>query len=337
MSTPLYLSQNFSTTLNVGGGIDASQTTGIVLTSVSGLNTSGGYLCLDWAAALDTSVAEYISYTGISGNTLTGVTRGAEGSSGKAHSNGATIVAVVSKNHVNILADKLRGVDVVAIEDANANELLKTSTTASAVNELTIANAATGNAPSLAATGGDTNIDLALLGKGTGAVKLSGLKYPTADGSANQIIQTNGSGVLSFANAGSGKILQIVTATYSTETTNTTGTAADTGLTATITPSSNTSKILVQVSQGDVSTSSTTTFMEIKLLRAGSAIMTPMAFGGGGTADQRTQCAFNYLDSPASTSALIYKTQFRISSGTGTVRVQRDSSTASIILMEIAP
>ena len=54
--------------------------------------------------------------------------------------------------------------------DTNGNELLKVSATASAVNELTLANAATGNKPSLSATGGDTNIGFELVAKGTGEV-----------------------------------------------------------------------------------------------------------------------------------------------------------------------
>jgi hypothetical protein len=54
--------------------------------------------------------------------------------------------------------------------DTNGNELLKLTATASAVNELTLANAATGGAPALSATGGDTNIGIALTPKGTGGV-----------------------------------------------------------------------------------------------------------------------------------------------------------------------
>ena len=54
--------------------------------------------------------------------------------------------------------------------DTNGNELLKLTATASAVNELTLANAATGAAPVLSATGGDTNIGIALTPKGTGGV-----------------------------------------------------------------------------------------------------------------------------------------------------------------------
>jgi hypothetical protein len=54
--------------------------------------------------------------------------------------------------------------------DTNGNELLKVSATASAVNEVTLTNAATGGAPVLSATGGDTNIGIALTPKGTGGV-----------------------------------------------------------------------------------------------------------------------------------------------------------------------
>lgn len=54
--------------------------------------------------------------------------------------------------------------------DTNGNELLKVTATASAVNELTLANAATGGVPILSATGGDTNIGIGLTPKGTGGV-----------------------------------------------------------------------------------------------------------------------------------------------------------------------
>ena len=54
--------------------------------------------------------------------------------------------------------------------DTNGNELLKVTATASAVNEVTLANAATGGAPTLTATGDDTNIGMKFVGKGTGEV-----------------------------------------------------------------------------------------------------------------------------------------------------------------------
>jgi hypothetical protein len=85
------------------------------------------------------------------------------------------------------------------INDNNGNEEIIFTTTTSAVNELTIANAATGNAPEIAATGDDTDIDLKLTPKGAGNLVLDGIEFPNADGSANQVLQTNGSGVLSFS------------------------------------------------------------------------------------------------------------------------------------------
>ena len=57
--------------------------------------------------------------------------------------------------------------------DGNNNELLKVTAAASAVNELTLANAATGNNPTLSATGGDTNIGINLTAKGAGNIALS--------------------------------------------------------------------------------------------------------------------------------------------------------------------
>lgn len=178
-ATPLYGTENFSTTLNVGGGINSSQTTGIVLTSVSGLNTNGGVLGLTWASTLDTSTYEEIIYTGVSGNELTGVTRGSAGTSAKAHNNGATVVSVVSSLHNNRIADKLRGVDEVLAQDPNANEIIETTYVASAVNEIQVSNAATGNPPAIAATGGDTNIDLKLTPKGSGAITVPSGTYET--------------------------------------------------------------------------------------------------------------------------------------------------------------
>jgi len=53
------------------------------------------------------------------------------------------------------------------ILDTNGNEEIKFTTTASAVNELTVANAATGTDPVISATGGDTNVGITLTPKGS--------------------------------------------------------------------------------------------------------------------------------------------------------------------------
>jgi hypothetical protein len=62
---------------------------------------------------------------------------------------------------------------VTSINDTNGNELIGITATGSAVNELTVANAATGNAPVVSATGSDTNIGITLTPKGTGDVTVS--------------------------------------------------------------------------------------------------------------------------------------------------------------------
>jgi hypothetical protein len=70
---------------------------------------------------------------------------------------------------------------ITGINDTNGAELLKVTATASAVNELTLANAATGNAPTLSATGDDTNIGINITPKGTGVVTISNLAATTID------------------------------------------------------------------------------------------------------------------------------------------------------------
>ncbi|MCO6445181.1 MAG: tail fiber protein [Anaerolineae bacterium] len=61
--------------------------------------------------------------------------------------------------------------EVTEIRDTNGNKSLKITATASAVNELTIVNAATGDAPEIKASGGDTNISIKLTPKGTGTIQ----------------------------------------------------------------------------------------------------------------------------------------------------------------------
>ncbi len=72
-------------------------------------------------------------------------------------------------NSQNILID-----DAHFIADENGNEQIIFQTTSSAVNQFDVTNAATGNAPEISATGGDTNIDLKLTPKGSGQVVIDG-------------------------------------------------------------------------------------------------------------------------------------------------------------------
>ena len=100
-------------------------------------------------------------------------------------------------NSHNILIDDAHG-----INDENGNELFKLTATSSAVNEITYNNAATGNKPTLTASGDDTNIGVSIQPKGSGTVTIDALTFPAADGTSGQALVTNGSGTLSFDTAG---------------------------------------------------------------------------------------------------------------------------------------
>ncbi len=69
---------------------------------------------------------------------------------------------------------------ITGINDTNNNELFKVTATSSAVNEFTVANAATGNGPTLSATGDDTNININITPKGTGSTVVTKLSASAA-------------------------------------------------------------------------------------------------------------------------------------------------------------
>ena len=96
-------------------------------------------------------------------------------------------------NSFNIQFDDAHG-----IQDDAGNEQIVFNKTASAVNYIDVTNATTNNGPTIGAAGSDSNIDLNINAKGTGNVVISGLSYPTSDGSSGQALVTDGSGNLTF-------------------------------------------------------------------------------------------------------------------------------------------
>lgn len=119
------------------------------------------------------------------------------------------------------------------------------------------------------------------------------------------------------AAAAGGKVLQVVSAVYSTETTINGGTFADTGLTLSITPTLATSKIYVVISQlchGERSTDNAAA--GLRLQRDGTTIYTVSSLyavyvnkAGAGNTQVAASVSLTYLDSPATTSSVTYKTQ----------------------------
>ena len=80
-----------------------------------------------------------------------------------------TLSGILDTNGNDIIID-----DTGALEDDSNNEYIKFSKTATAVNEITVANAAASGTPNISATGDDTNIDLNLTAKGLGRVTFNG-------------------------------------------------------------------------------------------------------------------------------------------------------------------
>jgi len=110
-------------------------------------------------------------------------------------------------NDFNIAFDDAHG-----IIDENGNEQLIFQTTGSAVNQFDMTNAATGNAPSISATGGDTNIDVAIIPKGSGETKVgtgAAAATITSSGAHDLTLDTNSgtnSGVITITDGAGGNI-----------------------------------------------------------------------------------------------------------------------------------
>jgi hypothetical protein len=138
-----------------------------------------------------------------------------------------------------------------------------------------------------------------------------------------------------FETFGGGKVLQVVSGTTSTGASTTSTSYSDTNLTATITPTSTANKIIIWVTQNYYIPSGTNS-MSIQLVRDSTAIWVPANAQFSGAPDEG-MAPLIYVDSPNTTSATTYKTQFKTTTGGQVAYVQDGSTRADIILMEIAP
>ena len=181
--------------------------------------------------------------------------------------------------------------------------------------------------------------NLILNGSTSGSVTLSS---PAVSGTTTLTLPTTSGTVLTNGtntNFPAGSVIQVVSATYNTQVSTTTNVQADTGLTATITPKSATSKILVVVDQNGCGKETSDTAINLLLYRNATVIAYPgQVVGYTGT----TGLSFvgtigaTILDSPATTSATTYKTTFSSWQNNARVYVQFQASWSTITLMEIA-
>jgi hypothetical protein len=162
-------------------------------------------------------------------------------------------------------------------------------------------------------------------------------------GSTGQVL-TVASGVPSWATpAGGGKVLQVVSAVSTTSTTISTSTYTDANISATITPSSATSKILVLVSAKMFISGTNAVAAKWQLLRGATSIFNRASDGAGvwyastsvNTVEFITNPSIVFLDSPSTTSATTYKIQAGLGFAGADVKFQRDSDPSSITLLEI--
>ena len=146
-------------------------------------------------------------------------------------------------------------------------------------------------------------------------------------------------GALPSTVIGAGGVLQVVNATFGTSATTSSTSYVDTGLSASITPTSSSSKILIFANIPDVfNNGGNTTIAFFNLVRGSTQIIEFVKHGnyinlinnlityGGSTL---------YLDSPATTSAITYGNQYKADTSGVSLILGESSGLKSIILLEI--
>jgi len=185
-------------------------------------------------------------------------------------------------------------------------------------------------------------MSIVLLGSTSGSVTLQEpaiagttvLDLPAVSGT---IITTGSSGQsIPKAALPTGSVLQVVAGTYATQTSTTSTSYVTTGITASITPTSSSSKVYVVISFC-ASTNAGGLSAYFTLYKGASEITSPQAMryetpSGGGS----TGTVISYVDSPATTSSTSYTVYMKAQSASVLVTSCLSSSPASITLLEIA-
>jgi hypothetical protein len=168
----------------------------------------------------------------------------------------------------------------------------------------------------------------------------SGANTPArlAIGTSADVLTVSGGIPAWAAPAGGGKVLQVVNATHSTQVTTSTGTFDATGLTVTITPTLDTSKVLVLVSQNGLGKDTNNTYIILGLFRGATQLALFEKNGADNNGAGENFIAGSsicYLDEPATTSATTYSTKIESGGHLANAYAQYGSAVSTITVMEI--
>jgi hypothetical protein len=283
-----------------------------------------------------------VVYGSVAATELTGTLAVANGGTNATTASGARTSLGAAASGANTDITSLGGLTTdIAVADGGTGA----SDAATARSNLGAA-ASGSNSDITALTGLTTDLSVAQGGTGAGTFTANGILYgngtsaiaATATGTSGQVLTSNGSGSApTFQDvAAGGKVLQVVQASTQTQVNSTSSTYADTNLSATITPSATSSKVLVLVSQA-IASAGGSAGGEIAILR-GSTILEEFSQVSN-VENQMGNHYFPYLDSPSTTSATTYKTQLKRIDQSGTLQAQRNdasgNATSIITLMEI--
>jgi hypothetical protein len=256
---------------------------------------------------------------------------------------GATAIAALGQDIDTALVD-LKGGTTGQILAKASNTDLDYSWVTNDVGDITGVTAGTG------ISGGGTSGDVTITNSMATAIDAKGdlIAGTGADAFSRLAVGTNGQFLtadsttatgLKWAALGStGKIGQVIFASTSTGVSSSSTTFVDTNLTATITPSATSSKVLVFVNHAGTRKAGGDTAVGIRLVRTATTLSTfetTAGFTATSATNQIGAVAYMHLDSPATTSATTYKTTFNNLNAVGTAVVQVDNAVSSIILMEV--
>jgi len=232
-------------------------------------------------------------------------------------------VSTKTASYTLVAADK--GTKVVMNAGATSTTITVNTSLFSAGDTLTILNTSTSGTCTI--TAGTATV--ASAGNLALGLNQGGTLYFTSAGVA--VFQANG------VTATASPIVQVVFASYATETTTTSTTYVTSGLTATITPTLNTSKVLVMATCAVQNFNSQDVFATVfRGTVAGTNLYGAAGFlvNNEDSGESRGGGAGNFLDSPATTSATTYTLGFK-SETANVSKIQVQNTTSTLVLMEV--